>query len=207
MAKKKKVNKNKKTADVNRILLLVLGSASVISILFIAGFLIDYIAIKFSRSPSPDRYSIIEENEKSNQADEKGKGTSDAKKDVFSFFETLLNKSEKKADYELETEADLRTHNRTRKAKKTVEKPENKKESKTVYAVQLGSFKGFAAARTFRDEYIKKGYRAYIVSGAVPGKGTLYRVRIGRFKIIEEAQDFSATLEEKEKVSVFITSK
>ena len=41
----------------------------------------------------------------------------------------------------------------------------------------------------------------------VPGKGNVYRVRIGRFKTMEEAQKKAAELERKENVSAFITSK
>jgi len=97
----------------------------------------------------------------------------------------------------------LRNHTGTKPVKKTEPKPEVTPEKSnapsTVYAVQLGSFKGFGAARSFRDEYISKGYKTYIVSAAVPGKGMLYRVRIGRFREIEDAQKFSAKLE-KEKI-------
>jgi hypothetical protein len=41
----------------------------------------------------------------------------------------------------------------------------------------------------------------------MPGKGTMCRVRIGRFLEINEAQEFSSEFEKKEKVSAFITSK
>jgi len=41
----------------------------------------------------------------------------------------------------------------------------------------------------------------------VPGKGMLYRVRIGRFREIEDAQKFSAKLEKRKEFSAFITSK
>ena len=73
--------------------------------------------------------------------------------------------------------------------------------------MQLGSFKTSAAAKTFSDKYISKGYKPYIVSAVLPGKGTVYRVRIGRFRDIEDAQEFSSEFEKKEKVSAFITSK
>ncbi len=211
MTKKKANKKNKKTADIKRILLLIFGSAAVISMFFIAGFLIDYAALKFSRTSPPDRFSIIKKGENTGAPSKKAAKQSVLKKDNFSFFETLSKKDGKKAEHDIKRENVLRTH--------TVKKPEIKSEtqsetkpdkpvrSSTAYAAQLGSFKGFGAARTFRDGFIKKGYKAYIVSASLPGKGTLYRVRIGRFRDIEDAQKFSSDFEKKEKVSVFITSK
>ena len=211
MAKKKANKKNKKTADIKRILLLIFGSAAVISVLFIAGYLIDYAAIMFSKSPPKDRFSIIHENEKIDDPVKKKDETPAIKKDIYSPPETLSKKEGKKTEQDIKREEVIRNHTGTKPVKKTEPKPEVTSEKSnappTVYAVQLGSFKGFGAARSFRDEYISKGYKAYIVSAAVPGKGMLYRVRIGRFREIEDAQKFYVKLEKKEKISAFITSK
>jgi cell division septation protein DedD len=90
---------------------------------------------------------------------------------------------------------------------KPEEKVQEPSQSSALYAMQLGSFKTYAAAKTYSGEYTSKGYEPYIVSAALPGKGTVYRVRIGRFRDIEDAQEFSSEFEKKEKVSAFITSK
>jgi len=60
MAKKKANKKKKNATDIKRILLLVFGSAAVVSLLFIAGYLFDYLAGSFTSASSPDRFSILE---------------------------------------------------------------------------------------------------------------------------------------------------
>jgi len=211
MAKKKKDRKSKKTADIKRILLLIFGSTAVLSMLFIAGYLIDYAAVKYSTPPPTDRFSIIEKSKKNEKAVKNDPKKVLSKKDDYSFFETLLKQDLKKDKHDIKREDELRTHSIQNQKKEPKEQAESETgtigESTAVYAVQLGSFKVFGTARSFRDKYMAKGYKAYIVSADLPGKGTLYRVRTGRFKKIEDAQNFSANFEKKEKVNTFITSK
>ena len=213
MAKKKSGKNRKKTVDLKRILLLCFGSAAVISLLFMAGYIIDYAAVKISRIPPNDRFSIIEKSEKIDESIIKKNKDLSEKIENYSFFETL-SKKENKTELDKKSEEELRIHNKKKWVKKTVEKPEKSEEleksakfSSVVYTAQLASFKSLAAAKAFRDKYITNGYPAYIVSADLPGKGTLHRVRIGRFKDIKAAQKFSTEFEKKEKVSVFITSK
>jgi cell division septation protein DedD len=76
-----------------------------------------------------------------------------------------------------------------------------------TYTIQLGSFQNGDVAAAFSESLAGKGYPSHIVKIDVPGKGTVYRVRIGKYANIEEAQKVAVDLEKKEKVSAFITSK
>jgi cell division septation protein DedD len=209
MAKKKVNKKKKKAADIKRIVLLVFGSAAVVSLLFIAGYLVDYLSLKFTKTSSPGRFSILENDENIGEHNESLTGNDNAvlKENKYSFFDTLIKKDEKKAEHDIKREEALRSHKGPVPVIKPEEKVQESAQSSTLFAMQLGSFKTYAAAKTFSDKYISKGYKPYIVSAVLPGKGTVYRVRIGRFRDIEDAQEFSSEFEKKEKVSAFITSK
>jgi len=204
MAKKKQARQKK--TDLKRICLLCFGSAAVVSVFFMLGFAVDFIIFKFTYVPPPGRFSILD-NLPSGAKTEEKTATTRSEAEDYSFFETLVKKSVPNAAPDIRREEALRTHRPVRSGEKPENSPKTETIKRTVYAIQLGSFKGFAAARTFRDQYIAKGYHAYIVSGAVRGKGTLYRVRIGRFRNREDAQMFSTAFEKKENMSVFITSK
>ncbi len=76
-----------------------------------------------------------------------------------------------------------------------------------VFTIQLGSFSKSIGARTFSERLAEKGYDPYIIKVHVPGKGTVYRVRVGRFTSMEEAQKLATIIEKKENMSVLITSR
>ncbi len=56
-------------------------------------------------------------------------------------------------------------------------------------------------------ESADKGYASHIVKITIPDKGVVYRVRIGKYRNLEDAQKMAAELEKKEGISAFITSK
>lgn len=176
------------------------------SLFFILGFVFDFFVLSLTRQPLPDRFSILDNTVSETSAEQKTEPVAPDKEE-FSFFETLSRKNTAKPEPDMHREEALRMHRPMMPLVPPDLPNDDRLEDQSVYSLQLGSFKGFSAARTFRDNYIAKGYRAYIVSGAVPGSGTLYRVRIGRFKNREEAQAFSEKFEKKEQVSAFITSK
>ena len=209
MAKKKVNKKKKKAADIKRILLLAFGAVAVLSLFFITGYLVDYLSLKLTRTSSPGRFSVLENDENIGEQNESLTGRDNAvlKENKYSFFDTLSNKEEKKAEHDIKREEALRSHKGPEPVIKPEEKVQEPAQSSTLYAMQLGSFKTYAAAKTFSDKYISKGYKPYILSAVLPGKGTVYRVRIGRFREIEDAQKFSSEFEKKEKMSAFITSK
>ncbi|MCX8042874.1 MAG: SPOR domain-containing protein [Desulfobacterota bacterium] len=76
-----------------------------------------------------------------------------------------------------------------------------------TYTIQLGSFQNAAVAKAFLESLTTKGYPAYMLQTDVEGKGTVYRIRIGKFSTMEEAQTMARELEKKESISAFITSK
>ena len=208
MAKRKKNKKKKNSADIKRILLLVFGSAAVVSLLFIAGYLFDYLAGSFTRASTPDKFSILGIEEDITQPDGYSvkKDNNVLNNNSYSFFDTLSEKEGEKAELDYKREESLRSHTAP-KSVREVQKTVQKAAKSSLYAMQLGSFKSLNAAEALCDTYISKGYKAYIVSAEIPGKGTAYRVRIGRFIDINDAQKFSSEFEKKEKVSAFITSK
>ena len=209
MAKKKANKKIKNASGIKRILLLIFGSAVVVSLFFIAGYLFDYLVVSLTDTSSPYRFSILEIGEDIGEPDDTAAETDNTvfKISSYSFFDTLSEKEDEKAEIDIKREEALRSHTGPKPVRKTEEKVQKPAKSSSLYAIQLGSFKSFDAANTLCDKYISKGYKAYIVSAEMPGKGTMYRVRIGRFMDINEVQKFSSEFEKKEKVSAFITSK
>jgi DedD protein len=49
------------------------------------------------------------------------------------------------------------------------------------YTVQVSSFQSLPEAQAFAAGLERRGFRPFVVTGAVPGRGTWYRVRVGRF--------------------------
>jgi cell division septation protein DedD len=76
-----------------------------------------------------------------------------------------------------------------------------------TYTLQLGSFQNNEVAAAFSSSLAAKGYASYIVKITVPDKGVVYRVRIGKYRSLDDAQKMAAELEKKEGISAFITSK
>jgi cell division protein FtsN len=76
-----------------------------------------------------------------------------------------------------------------------------------TYTLQLGSFQNNEVATAFSSSLTAKGYESHIVKITVPDKGVVYRVRVGKYRSLEDAQKMAAELEKKEGISAFITSK
>ncbi|MBI4751217.1 MAG: SPOR domain-containing protein [Acidobacteria bacterium] len=71
------------------------------------------------------------------------------------------------------------------------------------YTLQVGSTNDEAAARAQVAQLKAAGHTAYYVRAEIPGKGTWYRIRVGRFGSPADAQRYSRTLGGK---STFATS-
>ncbi len=71
------------------------------------------------------------------------------------------------------------------------------------YTLQVGSTNDEAAARAQVAQLKAAGHTAYYVRAEIPGKGTWYRIRVGRFGSPADAQRYSRTLPGK---STFATS-
>ena len=49
------------------------------------------------------------------------------------------------------------------------------------YTIQVSSFQSAEEGMAFASSLERKGFRPYVVSAKIPGRGTWYRVRLGRF--------------------------
>ncbi len=58
------------------------------------------------------------------------------------------------------------------------------------YIVQISSWKSKATAESEALRYGKEGYNALVETAQVPGRGTWYRVKVGNFKTLSEAERF-----------------
>lgn len=72
-------------------------------------------------------------------------------------------------------------------------------ESGGRYTVQVASYREEGDARELAAGLSRKGYRAFVTAAEVPGKGTWYRVRVGRFGTRKEAASFGESLKRKER--------
>ncbi len=80
-----------------------------------------------------------------------------------------------------------------------------KAETAEKYTVQVSAFEEPQAAENLSSHLREKGYRAYTMAKRLPGRGTWYRVRVGRFESRSEAEEMAAQLEQQENLSTFIT--
>lgn len=67
------------------------------------------------------------------------------------------------------------------------------------FTVQVASYREMGDARELADKLTRKGYQAFVAEAEVPGKGTWYRVRVGRFGTRKEAASFGENLKRKER--------
>lgn len=80
--------------------------------------------------------------------------------------------------------------------------------AKGRYTIQIASFPEQGAAMQMESNLKAKTYPAYVQKTDIPGKGTWYRVRVGKFETKSEAKRFGDDLVEKETSvkSVFVAS-
>lgn len=57
-------------------------------------------------------------------------------------------------------------------------------ESDGRYTIEVASYNSEDDAKDFAEELKSRGYPAFITQGGVPGRGTWYRVRVGKFKTV-----------------------
>ena len=65
------------------------------------------------------------------------------------------------------------------------------------YTLNIASFRNKGNANRLMKELEDKGYEAFVEKANIPGKGTWYRVAVGRFSSREEALTFARGLKEK----------
>jgi len=72
------------------------------------------------------------------------------------------------------------------------------------YTLQVISYGDPQEAQVFASALRKRGHAAYVTTGAVEGRGTHWRVRIGPFSTRQEAQNYRTTFEHEEGMNTFI---
>lgn len=73
-----------------------------------------------------------------------------------------------------------------------------------LYTLQVISYGDPQEAHVFANALRKRGHAAYVTVGAVEGRGTHWRVRIGPFDTRQEAQSYRTTFEREEGMNTFI---
>ncbi len=89
--------------------------------------------------------------------------------------------------------------------KKTIQEEDLPAPSKAKYTLQIAAFNNPGEAQELVNQFKKKGYDAYQVTGSAAAKGTLHRVRVGYFPSLQEARQFALTFEKKENIKPIIT--
>ncbi len=66
------------------------------------------------------------------------------------------------------------------------------------YTIQIKAFRKRGEARQFLAALREAGYRPYLVAADIPGKGRFYRVRLGKFESLPEAETRQSAFEKAE---------
>jgi cell division protein FtsN len=74
------------------------------------------------------------------------------------------------------------------------------KTAKELYFVQIASFKEKERAEGLKGKLAKKGYTAHVLPTQVEGKGLWYRVRVGSYASLKEAQAIQKKIAAEEKI-------
>lgn len=77
--------------------------------------------------------------------------------------------------------------------------------SEPLYTVQVGAYNNKDSARKMADQLIKKGYNAF-TSVSSSEKEVIYKVRVEKFSNKEKALQLAQKIQDKEKLSNFITT-
>lgn len=84
-------------------------------------------------------------------------------------------------------------------------KPAPKAEAKSgAFTVQVGALPSRSEADAVVSKLRSKGLSPYVVEADVPGKGTFYRVRLGKFRSREDAKRYLEDLQRETSVSGFV---
>lgn len=73
------------------------------------------------------------------------------------------------------------------------------------FSIQVGSFRARDEAEHLHALLSNKGYKTVIKTALVPGKGILYRVRVGQFAERQAAKRIARRLRSEERLDVMIT--
>jgi cell division protein FtsN len=116
----------------------------------------------------------------------------------FTFYETLTKKQgTEEGTQKKETQAKKEQEKVTEKKGETkapppktakVEEPKKTAVAKELYFVQISSFREKEGAEGMKGRYTKKGYPVQVVPVQIQGMGLWYRVKLGGYATLQEAQ-------------------
>jgi DedD protein len=72
------------------------------------------------------------------------------------------------------------------------------------FTLQVISYDSSAAAEAFANALRARGHEAFVTVGDVEGRGRYYRVRVGPFKTMGEAQEYRRAFEERERMNTIV---
>ena len=73
------------------------------------------------------------------------------------------------------------------------------------YTVQVAALRAAPAARTLAERLVARGFPAYVVPPPPEGPFALYRVRVGRYAALTEAEAVREQLQREEQLAAWIT--
>jgi len=211
MARKKRTNNS---SQFNRAIKIIAGSAITICLFFIAVSSIDIFVRNNTKKGSSATVPLFDEKKEQ----EKEQGLQQAQYSSNSdptFFVTLFQKTkdeliknikEKESSFKAGSSDGNTVLSQVQKNRTERASTENVI-SKVKYKIQLASFQDLDGARIFSEQLQAKGYKPYILEVKLEGKGSMYRVRIGEFNSLEEAQKIAKEIERKENLTVLITTR
>ncbi len=74
------------------------------------------------------------------------------------------------------------------------------------FTVQAGAMPDRGEADGFADKLRAKGFAPYVIAAEIPGKGTFYRVRLGKFGTRDAADRYLADFKRETGLSAFVTA-
>ena len=91
-------------------------------------------------------------------------------------------------------------------ANKDADKPKKKHDADgATFTLQVSSFQDKSEAEALLSTIRSSGYQAYLTTAEVDGKGTFYRVRVGKYGSMDAANDARAEFEKTAKRSALVT--
>ncbi len=105
---------------------------------------------------------------------------------------------EQEAHREVKSETPVKTPKKQDKEQGTKLSSASKEATKASFTVQVASLTDLVKAKEFVSSLEKKGYKAYLITVQVPGKGIYYRIRVGHFKDRQQANQIVAKLQNDE---------
>ena len=183
-------------------------------IFFIAVYSVDFYVQKNNKTHSTGMLPLFDENKEQEKEQGLQRAEFSSKSDP-TFFVTLFQKTkneliknikEKESTFKIGSPVGNTVLSQFKNKKK--EKASSDNEIPEVkYKIQLGSFQELDGARIFSEQLQAKGYKPYILEVKLEGKGSMFRVRIGEFNSLEDAQKIAKELERKEDLTVLITTR